>query len=84
MEVKAILGKEFEKKRTTVKEADEAKLIALHKSLEEFLEQSESAILSIKILTAMISIRDDDPNLYWKRAHLYREVEMFVDAVDDL
>ena len=32
----------------------------------------------------MIHIKDDNPDYYWKRAHLYRDVEMFVDAVDDL
>ena len=52
--------------------------------MEEFLEQSHTTILSIKILTAMIHIKDNNPDYYWKRAHLYRDVEMFVDAVDDL
>ena len=78
------MGENFDVKRATIKEMDEAKLTQLHKELEELLEQSETTILSIKILTAMISIKDNDPDLYWKRAHLYREIEMFIDAVDDL
>ena len=82
--MKAILGENFDVKRVTIKEVDEAKLTQLHKELEELLEQSQTTILSIKILTAMISIKDNDPDLYWKRAHLYREIEMFIDAVDDL
>ena len=32
----------------------------------------------------MISINDKNPDLYWKRAHFYRAIEMFVDATEDL
>ena len=48
------------------------------------LKQAPSSLLEIQVISAMIGIQKTNPDLYWKRAHLYREVEMFVEACDDL
>ena len=48
------------------------------------VKDSTSPVTSVKLLSALIGINKEDPDLYWNRAHHYREIEMFVDATDDL
>ena len=52
--------------------------------LDKKLVDCKHTVTLIKLLDTKIECYGEDPELYWRRAHCYREIEMFLEATDDL
>ena len=52
--------------------------------LDKKLVDCKHTVTLIKLLDTKIECYGEDPELYMRRAYCYREIEMFLEATDDL